>query len=43
MQRPKITLSGYIKILEKDLAVVLAEMPTHIALTHQEVDCLVFI
>lgn len=38
----KVTLSGHIIVPENDLKRVLAELPNHIALTHQEAGCLVF-
>ena len=38
----KITLSGYIEVPSEDLNTVLAELPNHIALTHQEAGCITF-
>jgi (4S)-4-hydroxy-5-phosphonooxypentane-2,3-dione isomerase len=38
----KITLSGHIEVPTKDLELVLAELPNHIALTHQEAGCITF-
>ena len=38
----KITLSGHIEVATEDLDAVLAELPTHVALTHKEAGCLVF-
>lgn len=38
----KITLSGHIEVPKKDLNAVLAELPNHIALTHQEAGCNAF-
>ena len=39
---PKVVLKGHIVVPETDLASVLAELPTHIALTHEEEGCLRF-
>ena len=38
----KITLSGHIEVPSEDLDAVLAELPNHIALTHQEAGCITF-
>ncbi len=38
----KITLSGHIEVPSEDLNEVLAELPNHIALTHQEAGCITF-
>lgn len=38
----KITLSGHIEVPAEDLEAVLAELPNHIALTHQEAGCISF-
>jgi (4S)-4-hydroxy-5-phosphonooxypentane-2,3-dione isomerase len=38
----KVTLKGYIIVLESDLKAVKSEMSKHIELTRQEVGCLVF-
>jgi quinol monooxygenase YgiN len=39
---PKVVLKGHIVVPETDLAPVLAELPTHIALTLEEEGCLRF-
>lgn len=39
---PKVILKGHIVVPETDLAPVLAELPTHIALTLEEEGCLRF-
>ena len=38
----KVTLVGYIVVREEDLESVLAELPTHIALTRAEPGCISF-
>ncbi|WP_137168985.1 putative quinol monooxygenase [Marinomonas sp. FW-1] len=38
----KVTLSGHIEVPTEDLDAVLAELPNHIALTHQEAGCIAF-
>lgn len=38
----KVTLSGHIEVPTEDLDAVLAELPNHILLTHQEVGCITF-
>ncbi len=38
----KITLNGHIEVPSEDLNEVLAELPNHIALTHQEAGCITF-
>lgn len=38
----KVTLKGFIRVPNIDLASVLEELPNHIALTKNEVGCLVF-
>lgn len=38
----KITLQGHIKVPEKDLLAIKAELPKHIELTLQEIGCLSF-
>lgn len=39
---PKIILEGHIVVSDRDLAAVMAELPTHIQLTRQEEGCLRF-
>lgn len=38
----EVTLTGYILVPSADLEAVIAELPTHIALTHAEPGCLSF-
>jgi len=38
----KIILSGHIEVPAQDLDAVLAELPNHIVLTHQEAGCITF-
>jgi quinol monooxygenase YgiN len=39
---PKIILTGYIDVPDRELAAVKAALPLHIELTQQEAGCLVF-
>lgn len=42
MKLPKVTLAGYIVVLDNDLVSIQAALPKHIELTLKEEGCLVF-